>query len=203
MKMTRNQQKSIPMDQVIIMAMEHLYHTIRSLLWEHAKKEQLSPIQIQMLVYLSGRTTRASTVSEIARQFNLTPATTSDALRVLTRKGLVKKSIDKADKRIVHLSLTPEGNHLTGILSQWTNPILEELQHFSRENREMVLIFFLKFLENLRKKNILKELHICFSCAYFRPDKTADSGYCILRNLSLKNTDIQLNCSNYVSSPDV
>ncbi len=200
--MKRNKQQQTPSqtDPVLVMTMEKIYHTIRSLLWNVAKDVNLSPIQMQCLIFLSREKAFTLNVSELAREFNMTRATISDALRVLSVKGYILKSSSNLDRREVQLSLSPEGKRMVENIRSWNDPLLRELKHFAADEKGQVMDFFLRFLETLRKKNILDEIRTCFSCVSFRPGKMGKSGYCIFRKLSLNAMDLQLNCANYRSS---
>lgn len=104
-------------DSKIAAALERLSQAFRVLLWEKTKTENLSPIQIQILVYLLYHTEEQATVGQIAREFTLTPATVSDAVKSLEKKELAFRKDLEADRRITSVFLTKEGKKMARNLS--------------------------------------------------------------------------------------
>lgn len=191
------------LNRVIVLALERLSQVFKTLLWQHAKQELLSPIQIQFLMFIALDLRPSNCVTEIAHEFNLTAATVSDAVKSLEQKGLIEKKVSKIDRRRYYLNLTKEGKRVTRNLSNWQNPILEHLKEFPLQIRETVLIFLLKFVESLKNGALLEEARTCLSCSYFEEDsgKSDNSNrYCLLRKVPLNISDLRLNCFNYKSS---
>ena len=190
------------LNRVIIVALERLSQAFRSLLWDHAKEEKLSPIQIQFLLYINSQKNRQSFVSDLAREFNLTPPTVSDAIKVLEQKGLVEKNISVSDKRKFALKITSTGKKQIANFLNWQGPLVEHLYQFPLQTRQTVLVFLLNFVESLRKGKILGDVKTCFSCGYFRDSKSdaeTHSFFCFLRDVPLNESDLRLDCPNYQS----
>ena len=70
----------------IVAGLERLSQAFRTLLWEKAKEFGLSPIQIQVLIFIHYHSKEKSTVSYLAQEFNLTKPTISDAIKALEQK---------------------------------------------------------------------------------------------------------------------
>ena len=75
----------------IIVGLERVSEAFKSLLWEKAKLHGLSPIQIQILLFIQTHRRELCSVSHLAQEFEVTKPTVSDAVRVLDKKGLVEK----------------------------------------------------------------------------------------------------------------
>jgi DNA-binding MarR family transcriptional regulator len=73
----------------IVAALERLSEAFRVLLWNEAKILNISPIQIQILVFLKFHALEKCKVSYLAQEFNMTKATISDAVKVMLQKGLI------------------------------------------------------------------------------------------------------------------
>src|SRR3546814_20253589 len=86
-----NEQNS-NLDSRIIAGLERLSHVFRTLLWQKAGEERLSPIQLRLLVFIRYHAPDMNNVSYLAREFNVTKPTISDAIKVLGIKGLDRKS---------------------------------------------------------------------------------------------------------------
>ncbi len=188
------------MNRVMVVALERISQAFRTLLWDYAKKEQLSPIQIQFLVYIAAHPHSQSYVTEIAREFNLTAATVSDAVKSLEKKGLIKKLSGEKDKRRFRLRLTDSGMVVTKHLTNWQSAILEHLKEYSPETKQTVVFFLLNLLESLKKDNLLFRVKTCLSCDYFREDLYPEDDaqhHCILRDLKLQSGELRIDCPNY------
>ena len=192
----------VHVDKMIIVALERISQVFRSLLWEHAKKENLSPIQIQFLLYIASHPGRYSTVTQIAREFSLTPATVSDAVKTLELKKLIHRMQSRKDKRKSLLVLTKSGQNITHNLKHWIDPINEHLEQFTEMERKKVLKFLLNFVTSLSEAKLLQEVKTCLSCVYYnqKGSEIPEKARCVLRNVPLNGLDLRLNCPNYKSS---
>ena len=194
------QNKHHNLDRSIVLALERVSQVFRTLLWDNSKQKKLSPIQIQFLVYIAAHSKKYSSVSEIARTFNLTPATVSDAIKSLERKGLVQKIVSRRDGRKFPISLTKAGLSMANNLSNWYDPLMDHIQNFPNETREAVLIFLLQLIESLKKHQLLEEIKTCLSCRYFARQTDSNieqTSYCLLRKVPLNNSALRLNCPNF------
>ena len=75
-----------------VAALERISQVYRLLLWDHAKDLGLSPIQIQLLIFVGHHKAALCNVSYLAKEFNVTKPTISDAVRVLFQKGTIEKT---------------------------------------------------------------------------------------------------------------
>ena len=96
----------------IVVALERISEAFRVLLWNESKENSLSPIQIQILIFISFHSSEKCKVGYLADEFNMTKATISDSVRVLLSKALVTKETDPSDTRSYSLLLTDEGKKL-------------------------------------------------------------------------------------------
>ncbi|HID10284.1 MAG TPA: MarR family transcriptional regulator, partial [Candidatus Latescibacteria bacterium] len=72
-------------------------------------------------------------MSGLSKEFGLTQATVSDAVRSLVEKGLVSRSPCWEDGRVQVLGLTSSGRELTKRISDWQVPIIEQIEAFPYE----------------------------------------------------------------------
>lgn len=93
----------------IVVALERISEAFRVLLWNESKSNALSPIQIQILIFLLFHSEAQCKVSYLAEEFNMTKATISDSVKVLLLKKLIKKTGDELDTRSYTISLTAGG----------------------------------------------------------------------------------------------
>ena len=95
----------------IITGLERLGEVFRVLLWQKAKVYGISPIQIQILLFVANHQTSLANVSYLAKEFNVTKPTISDAVRVLLKKDFLAKDLSPADSR----RYNPVGEERNGI----------------------------------------------------------------------------------------
>jgi len=93
----------------IVVGLERISEAFRALLWEYAKTIGLSPIQIQILIFVAYHREQLCTVSHLAKEFNLTKPTISDAVKALEKKGMISKHKTLVDSRSYFIALTEEG----------------------------------------------------------------------------------------------
>ncbi len=72
----------------------------------------LQPMHIQVLDYLNACNSYSNTAAAVTEYFGLTKGTVSQTLQVLERKGYIEKQIDVEDARVVHLTLSKNGEQL-------------------------------------------------------------------------------------------
>ena len=121
------QQKSIT--SKIVVGLERVSEVFKVLLWEHAKVIGLSPIQIQILIFIAYHKSELCNVSHLAKEFNVTKPTISDAVRVLDKKKYIIKDYSLSDNRSYSILLSALGKD---IVSETENFVVDFF--FSNKN---------------------------------------------------------------------
>mgnify|MGYP001953763141 CR=1 FL=1 len=85
----------------IIAGLERISEAFKVLLWQKAKTIGLSPIQIQILIFINYHKIEFCNVSHLAKEFNVTKPTISDAVKVLVNKELIEKVVKAVGDKIV------------------------------------------------------------------------------------------------------
>ena len=179
----------------IVSGLERLSEVFKILLWEQAKRVGISPIQIQMLIFMAYHKTEFCNVSHLAREFNVTKPTISDAVRVLDKKGLVTKDYSSEDSRRYSLLLTPAGQKMVGETETFATPLKSELDNFESHKLEDFFGTLSALIYKLNSSGILQVQRTCFACKFYQRDK--DSDYCNLLKKTLHQTDIRLDCPEF------
>jgi DNA-binding MarR family transcriptional regulator len=187
-------------DARIVAALERLSQVFRVRLREEARRRNLSPIQAQFLVYLLHHDVELRRVSQLAREFDLTQATVSDAVASLETKGLLRREQWPEDRRIVSLRLTPEGDGLATSLSNWADPIREHVEGFSQGERETAMGFLMELAGSLQRSGLITVARMCVTCRFFRRDVRpgeASPHHCGLLNVPLGGSDLRVDCPEH------
>jgi len=187
------QQKSLT--SKIVVGLERLSEVFKVLLWKHAKTLGLSPIQIQILIFIAYHKQELCNVSQLAKEFNVTKPTISDAVRVLDKKGFILKDYSSPDSRSYSILLSFSGKKIVAETENFANPIQTHLKGINQADLESVFETLSKLIYQLNSNDILTVQRTCFGCKFY--DKSESKSYCTLLDKELQTTDIRLDCAEY------
>jgi DNA-binding MarR family transcriptional regulator len=188
------------MSSKIMAGLERLSQALRGLLWAEAKTYDLSPIQIQFLIYLCYHPLKFCRVSTLAKEFSLTQATVSDAVTSLESKNLLYREVWSEDRRILTLRLTTAGGQLAIKLSTWAMVVKEQLNQFPPAEQEQLMKLLMQLIESLQRVGVIATARICFTCRFFQDNAhpTAPAPHhCRLLDKTLANSELRLDCPEY------
>ncbi|PNQ72159.1 MarR family transcriptional regulator [Hanstruepera neustonica] len=179
----------------IVVALERISEAFRVLLWNESKENSLSPIQIQILIFIQFHAQEKCKVGYLADEFNMTKATISDSVRVLLSKELVTKETDPIDTRSYSLSLTDEGKSIAKKASFFASLIEQPIEKLTQEQKTIMLNGLLKLIYDLNKSGIITIQRMCFTCSFYN----AENGihYCNLLKTKLTESEIRVDCPEH------
>ena len=186
--------KSMNENTKIVLGIERLSTLFRAALWDEAKQCGLSPLQVQIMLFIASHTQTLNNVSCLAKEFGVTKATVSDAVRTLLGKKLLKKQSGD-DARAFSLHLTAGGHKQLQELASLTKRFDETLSLIPESERERIWEGLLLLIGHLQKTGVIP-LRICFSCQHF--EKRKGVPYCNLLQQSLHLEDIRLDCQEHL-----
>jgi DNA-binding MarR family transcriptional regulator len=187
-------------DKKIVASLERLSQVFRVLLRGEAQGRGLSPIQARFLVHLLHHGAALRRVSQLAREFELTSATVSDAVGSLEEKGLIRREPWPHDKRVATLRLTPTGEHTARELAAWANVVEEHLERHSSEEKEVVMRFLMDLIGSLQRSGLITVARMCTTCRFFRPDahsSESSAHHCALLDVPLSGSDLRADCPEH------
>lgn len=185
-------------DYKIVAALEKISEVFRVLLWAEAKEHKLSPIQMQLLIFIKYHNNdKQRRIASMAREFNLTKATISDSIKVLEQKGLIKRTDDAFDSRSFNFSLTDHGMKLTGMIENFTLPLDGAIATLSSQQKDQFLVLVLDLIYRLNQNGIISTQRMCYSCFYYNGDRQQDH-YCNLMQKSLAIDELRIECSEHL-----
>lgn len=179
----------------IIAGLNRVSEVFKVLLWEQAKELKLSPIQIQILNFIAHHKQELSKVSYLAKEFNVTKPTISDAIRVLVNKSLLIKDFSAPDSRSYTLLLSSKGKKVVGQTAIFADPIRQQLDKIEDGDLESLYTTLSKLIYQLNRSGVLSVQRTCFGCKFYAKD--GENHYCNLLEKPLANTDIRLDCSDF------
>lgn len=179
----------------IVVALERISEAFRVLLWNESKAHALSPIQIQILIFLQFHSADKCRVGYLADEFNMTKATISDSVRVLLAKELVTKKTDPADSRSYTLSLTEAGKKIARKSSLFSGAIEKPIDKLTEEQKVVMLNGLLNLIHDLHTSGIITLQRMCFTCSNYQSDNGVH--YCTLLRTELSDSELRIDCPEH------
>ena len=179
----------------IVVALERISEAFRVLLWNESKENSLSPIQIQILIFIYFHSTEKCKVGYLADEFNMTKATISDSVKVLLSKELVTKETDPIDTRSFSLSPTNEGKKTAKKASLFASSIEQPIEKLTSEQKTIMLNGLLKLIYDLNKSGIITIQRMCFTCSNYQLEKGVH--YCKLLKSQLAENELRIDCQEH------
>lgn len=179
----------------IVVALERISEAFRVLLWQQGKENALTPLQLQLLIFLKFHSREKCKVNYLAKEFNVTKATISETVRLLSKKDLIYKETDPIDTRSYSIYLTKKGKSIATESSSFAEALEKPLHSFSKEQKEIFFQSLLELIEKLNKAGIITVQRMCFSCRFYNPGKEND--YCKLLKKELYQQDLRVDCPEH------
>jgi len=179
----------------IVVALERISEAFRVLLWQEGKENALTPLQLQVLIFLKFHSPEQCKVNYLAKEFNVTKATISETVRLLTKKELIYKETDSNDSRSYSIYLTEKGTKFVTKSSSFASVLEKPIHSYSEKQKEVLFQSLLELIEKLNKAGIITAQRTCFSCRFYEPGKTDD--YCKLLRKKLHRPDLRIDCPEH------
>ncbi len=183
----------------IVAGLERISEAFRVLLWEEAKNLGLSPIQIQILIFIKYHSIDICNVSALALEFNLTKPTISDAVKMLHAKKLLTKIPSTSDRRAYSMKLTAKGEKIVDKTKDFTEPINAIMESFSKNEQRQFFHFISKTIQHLNRTGLLTVQRSCSGCQYF--DRRRKQPYCQLIQEKLID-GVRIDCPDFEAMDD-
>lgn len=188
-------QQAQKIESKIVVALERVSEAYRVLLWNESKENSLSPIQIQILIFILIHSTQKCKVSYLASEFNMTKATISDSVKVLLSKKMVEKEANPSDTRSYLLSLTQKGRKVAKKASLFASSIEQPLEKLTTAQKETMLNGLFTLIRDLNKAQIITTQRMCFNCSFYQ--EKDGTHFCKLLNQPLLHSEIRMDCAEH------
>lgn len=195
---TESQQKDLT--SKVVVGLERISEVFKTLLWDQAKATGLSPIQIQILVFVTYHKPDLCKVSYLAQEFNVTKPTISDAVRVLLLKDLIEKKDAGQDSRSYIIGLTEKGRKMVSDIEQFADPIGSQIDKMNQEQLSGMYKSLTDLIYQLNRTGVLSVQRTCYMCNFY--EKQADGHFCHFLNQKLLDTEIRIDCPEFELKPD-
>lgn len=190
---------SLPIEERILFGIEQVVQAMSILYERQSRQGEISPLQLRILETLLN--TRAlNTVGGMAEELSLTPATVSDALSSLEKKGLLIKQRRPEDRRVVRLALSPEGKRLARTVTSSTEDIAEVIRTLSEEEKGVLLTILMRLIRGFQDKKLIPVARMCSNCRFFQPNVHPDPTlphHCGFVDAAFGDQELRIECPDY------
>lgn len=183
------------LDNKIVAGLDRISQVFKTLLWEKSKTYNLSPIQIQLLIFIEYHSIEKTTVSYLAQEFNLSKPTISDTIKTLEQKKFIKKIIDKKDTRSFKIELTETGKNIVLETENFVNPLTEIITNCELNEKKVLWKNITSIIQQLNELKIISTQRTCMKCKFY--SESNNKSFCNLLNQNLKNEDIRIDCTEF------
>lgn len=184
-------------DAKIVAGLERLGEVFRTLLWQHSRETGLSPIQLQVLLFLAFHEPAKCKVGYLASEFNLTKPTISDAVKVLAQKALLERVPDTADSRSHSLRLNEAGQQLVEQTGGFANSLLQLVKPLDQERKTLLYETLFTFIHRLHQQGLIAVQRMCKTCLHYQSN--GQTHYCGLLQIPLEADLLRLDCPEHAS----
>ncbi|MBI4716020.1 MAG: winged helix-turn-helix transcriptional regulator [Nitrospirae bacterium] len=162
------------LDDRILFGLEQVTQALQLLLERESRSLALSSLQMRILQALWSHPL-PQRVGSLARRLGVTPATVSDAVRVLHEKNLLTKKRSSEDGRTVVLTLTPRGKEAALSGGRVGEALREKISLLPEEERKTFLQSLINLIRTLLEGGLIPVDRMCIDCHFFQPDFYPDS----------------------------
>jgi DNA-binding MarR family transcriptional regulator len=181
----------------IIASLERVSQAFRVLLWNESKEFSLSPIQVQVLIFLLHHSADKRKVSYLADEFNVAKATISETIKTLEQKQLIEKTYEPQDTRSYIIHLTEKGENVAKKTSFFATQIQVPIDKLPSTDKENLLQSLLEIIHHLNKSGIITIQRMCLTCSYYQPKSNEQPHFCKLLNQKLADTELRIDCPEH------
>lgn len=185
-------------DGRIVAALERISQAFRVLLWQESKDFSLSPIQIQVLIFLLHHSIDKCKVSYLADEFNMTKATISETVKILEQKKLIQKVYEGFDNRSYSIQLTKSGQTIATETALFSKEFHKPIAKLDDEEKENMLLSLLNIITHLNKTGVITIQRMCLTCTHHELTENGENHFCKLLNRKLLTNELRIDCPEHV-----
>jgi DNA-binding MarR family transcriptional regulator len=191
-----------PLDKKVTIGLAKIGIALKQQAWAEAGGRGLNPTQGQILALLRANPDGLR-LGALAEQLGVTPATTSDSVTSLQRKGLVTKEPTAGDGRGVVVRLTPTGSREAAAAAAWPDFLLEAVSELSTDEQAAFLRALVAMIRTLQEKGRIPVARMCVSCRFFRPfmhDDPVRPHHCAFVDAPFGDGELRLDCADHITA---
>jgi DNA-binding MarR family transcriptional regulator len=188
----------------LVTALAKVGLALRTRAWQAAGERGLTPTQTQLLTLLDGGSAPGARLAQLAAGLGVTPATASEAVAALVRKGLVKSERAADDARARDIRLTRAGRQMARRAAGWTDFLRAAADTLEPGEQAVFLRGLVKMIRELQERGEIPVSRMCVTCLYFRPDEHPGEElphHCAFVDAPFGDRSLRLDCGDHVVVP--
>lgn len=150
---------------------ERLSNMLRAEVRKAAKAHGLQPVHLHILSYLANCNRFSDTPAHLTEFLGATKGTVSQSLQVLDRHGLIGRTREATDRRVVHLALTDQGRE---VLDNAVPPAPWKVAMEEMNSGHALAGGVETLLRRLQIANRSRSFGLCHTCRHFERDGDED-----------------------------
>ena len=194
------QRRASPAAQITI-ALYRVSQAIGHLFRARGTAQQLSPAQIQALLFLRYARPGVRTIGGLAERLASSYATTSGVVDALEDKQLVERHPLPEDQRTVTLRLTNSGQSKTDGLEDVLNDIEAVIDELPPEEQQTLIHAMQTIVRRLQARGQVQVYEMCWGCQFFQqnvhPNQPAAPHHCAFVDAPLSEPNTYLECPDF------
>lgn len=179
---------------------------LKSKSWAEAGRQGLTPTQGQILAYLATQKGGHARLVDIATALGITTATTSEAVRILEKKGVISKRPDATDGRALQITLGGVGWREAGRVADWPAFLVNAIAQLPNVEQEAMLRTIMRTIVLLMEQQAIPLARMCVTCEYFRPNAHPEDAerphHCALVDAPYGNRLLRVDCPEHVAASE-
>lgn len=188
----------VSLDARLLLALQRLSDMLKSMQWEQARALGITPLQLQILLFVGHHTTSITKVAYIATELQLSRPTISDATATLIAKGLLEMEEDRRDRRSYSLLITDTGRDLLKQAVNYTTDLDLLLQKKPEGEKSQLYQSLYTIIAGLSENEKGGMQRTCFSCEFYDGNKKRQHT-CGLLKKELPSSELQIDCMYHSS----
>jgi DNA-binding MarR family transcriptional regulator len=190
----------------ISIALYRISQAIGFLLRERGQQLNLTPAQIQALLFLKYARTGVRTIGGLSERLKVAYATSSGVADALERKGLLQRSLLPEDLRVVTLALTPEGEQQVVQVEGVLDVVEAAVSRLSGEEQAALASALKIIVRELHSAGYVHVYEMCRGCQFFRKDAHPENPqaphHCAFMDAPLREEDTYLECPEFTPASE-
>ncbi len=184
------------LDKKIVVALERISEAFKVLLWEQSKEHKLSPIQIQVLIFIDTHPSQLAKVKYLSEEFNVTKATISDTIKTLKKKELIIKEQEVTDNRSYQIILTSKGKEVVQKIAHYPSILEKSILQIAIDDKKQLYNNLVFLINHLNTSNVISMKRMCFSCKFLL--KNENGFYCNFLERPLAQDELRIDCPEHI-----
>lgn len=189
----------------VTIALYRISQAIGHVLRVRGEAMQLSPAQMQALLFLKYARPGVRTIGGLAARLAATYATTSGVADALERKQFARRNPLPEDRRTVTLVLTVKGNRAAESLEDMLDEVEAAIESLPEADQRVLVRATQAIVRRLQEGGHVQVYEMCWGCQFFRqnahPDDPRGPHHCAFVDAPLSEPNTYLECPDFVPAP--